>query len=490
MSDSLESLHKFYGFPAKAVQESAQAKGLAPNEFNELPPLDKDRLYELRRLFQNNPDEVLKYFNDVVPLGLTKDELKEWIDRGIYAAEHQAEHIQKERMKQVEFAQQVPNELLNLLKYQKDIPVTMNEIDSHKYEDETDWFRWLFWCGGPQVLTSINNNHPIKISEVHFPSHEEFASRFVYSLTDRAGKSLEDSFSIVLFADFGTGWYNSLYIAKQIEELIAQPDGPKFAIHLGDVYYAGREDEVKRNLEKPLANVVSKVPFFTMNSNHEMLSWGRYYFEYINRKRKTTPAKTDGELSIQPQEGSYFCLRNNKYQIIALDTDYDERKRYREPKIVMWLADRIAETGDRTTILLTPDAPYEAGKAAARDLLNDILPLFKAAGKKIRVWFWGDDHYCAFFEPTDVTPFYGSCIGHAGYPVVRKKILDMQNKNDALQNKQIGKAKWVDDGYRFPNGQWRKDLANAGFCVLRIDPTGIKVIYKDWLGSTCRTELV
>ena len=41
-----------------------------------------------------------------------------------------------------------------------------------------------------------------------------------------------------MFSDFGTGLYHSRYIAKQFRE---RPF--PYAIHCGDVYYAGRKSE-------------------------------------------------------------------------------------------------------------------------------------------------------------------------------------------------------------------------------------------------------
>ena len=76
--------------------------------------------------------------------------------------------------------------------------------------------------------------------------------------------------------------------------------------HLGDVYYAGTEDEVNERFSDDWPKNVSEHSW-ALNSNHEMYSGGYGYFK-ITLKKFGQPA-------------SYFCLRNSNWQIIGLDTD-------------------------------------------------------------------------------------------------------------------------------------------------------------------------
>ncbi|HEX8407500.1 MAG TPA: hypothetical protein VF883_01455, partial [Thermoanaerobaculia bacterium] len=108
-----------------------------------------------------------------------------------------------------------------------------------------------------------------------FPRHSD-ARPFVYPLTQRNGR-----LTVALFSDAANGYYHARYIMKHVAAVEASA-----AIHLGDVYYTGREFEVSRYLEAPLKDVIATTPFFAMNANHEMDSHGIPYFDFLRRKRE------------------------------------------------------------------------------------------------------------------------------------------------------------------------------------------------------------
>src|SRR5262249_29546185 len=157
---------------------------------------------------------------------------------------------------------------------------------------------------------------------------------------------------IALFADFGTGLYHSRSIAAQIQAL-----RPDYAIHLGDVYYAGKKVEFDTFFSPVLEPLLKAgIRVFTMNGNHEMLSGGQYYFDYLDQKRAVGGAK-------QQQEGSYFCITGDHFQVIGMDTDYHftwrEHGRLEEQRLRDWLRARLQEGRDahKVNILLTGDEP-------------------------------------------------------------------------------------------------------------------------------------
>jgi hypothetical protein len=279
-----------------------------------------------------------------------------------------------------------------------------------------------------------------------------------------------------LFADFGTGLYHSLYIAKNIAGF--EPD---YAIHLGDVYYAGRASEYEHYFNEPLKPVIKSYRVFAMNSNHEMFSGGVPYFANIYKRR----IRKRGWMA-QEQEGSYFCIWNKKYQIIGNDTAYHEDGRHRVQALNTWLGQRLREgksaSPKRTNILLSPNEPYELGEKGFTDLYHDLEEFIEE--KLIDFWFWGNTHYGALFDKSPKAPFIGSCIGHAGHPIYKTDIeLNNLKHQELLQkHKEMPPAVWVDLSPKFPEHTGiRPDLANHGFCMLELKGDTIRLTYYDWL---------
>ncbi|NIR47853.1 hypothetical protein GWO43_05320, partial [candidate division KSB1 bacterium] len=282
----------------------------------------------------------------------------------------------------------------------------------------------------------------------------------------------DEELAIALFADFGTGLYHSKYIARNIAAM-----KPDYAIHLGDVYYAGRDTEFKFNFREPLEPVLKTSRLFTMNANHEMFSSGFPYFGYINYKL----GRKSGWVE-QEQQGSYFSIRNNKYQIIGIDTAYHEDGRHKEKELNKWLGKRLEEgrTANRTNIFLSPNEPYELGKDEFSNLYSDLQRFVDA--KLIDFWFWGNTHYCALFEKSKKAPFFGSCIGHGGHPIYKEDVEKNAAKHDKLKNKDIPPPMWVDTSPKFPEETGlRPDLANHGFCMMHLGPKSVRLTYYDWL---------
>jgi hypothetical protein len=84
---------------------------------------------------------------------------------------------------------------------------------------------------------------------------------------------------------------------------------PHVTIHLGDVYYAGSGDQEQHNLIQlwPAGSLAS----LTLNSNHEMYSGAKAYFQAISNP------------PFNRQNGcSYFVLENANWVIVGLDSAY------------------------------------------------------------------------------------------------------------------------------------------------------------------------
>ena len=291
-----------------------------------------------------------------------------------------------------------------------------------------------------------------------FVHHASSSTSFVYPLATSGGEA-----TVALFSDWGTGYYHAQYIAKHIGRM-----APGQAIHLGDVYYVGKQSEFAEHFIPILEKyVTASIPLFTLNANHEMDSHGLAYFAYLLERHQAA----GGRASIHPQEGSYFCLTSNRYQVIGIDTAFEKNGRLKNGDQKNWLQARLSEgkSDGKINILLSQNEPFE--KKAQKLLTEDLGTL--ATNKMIDLWFWGDQHYCALYPPGPSTPFGGSCIGHGGYPY--------RVKDEADFATHLVKPIFSELETRFPADlDLRTGVGNNGFCVLKLAPSALEIRYLDW----------
>jgi hypothetical protein len=219
-------------------------------------------------------------------------------------------------------------------------------------------------------------------------------------------------------------------------------------------------------MKAPLDPLLGYTRLFTMNGNHEMFSVGVPYFRYIDERR----AKS----RIQEQEGSYFCLRGDTAQIIGIDADFFGYRNYREPALLDWLSAQLehGRANQLTNILLSGGEPYEYGSSGLTGLLDDLRALV-VDRELVDLWFWGNTHYCALFDRAPGLPFFGSCIGHAGFPYPRQE----PNLTSPAP------VRFLETAARFP--AWtglRQDRGNNGYCILELLKGGhLRLQYIDWM---------
>ncbi len=263
---------------------------------------------------------------------------------------------------------------------------------------------------------------------------------------------------VALFSDWGNGHYHARYIAKHIGRL-----APDCAIHLGDIYYTGREFEVAGSFASILERYITPtIPFYALNANHEMDTHGIAYFNYLAQKNAQNPA-------LHPQESSFFTLYNDRFQITAIDTAYHKNGRFEDPAMLDWLRASLEEgkANDRVNILLSQSEPYDRGDKKAKKLLKDV----SSVKSMIDLWFWGDQHFAAMYGPNSPdAPFYGSCIGHGGFPYKRiKKREDFETP--------VAPLLYAEQGMRF---SIRDDRGANGFVMLTLNDDEIMIKFIDW----------
>jgi hypothetical protein len=422
------------------------------------PPLLPEQLQQLQRLYQTDPEAVRAYFSSARGEEVTAGEARRMLDELGKALQQPGDtELQLEGLFSRNQPAPPPEGFTFDLYDPAKIPINTNRRD---FQDD-DWTGYAISGGLNAALF-----HAGLLPLGPFRRHEDFASRFTYELTARPGQDL----NVALFADFANGYYTSRYIAKRFEA-----NRYPYAIHLGDVYYAGRQAEVKSYLEEPLRPVLDSTEVFLLSGNHEMYSKGTYWLAYLDGKRH--PER-------QRQEGTYFRLLRDKFQIIGIDTEWFGHLRFKEPWLKTWLTNALQEgrRQGRMNILLSSNEPYAYGKTETTALHNDLAEL--VGRNLVDLWFWGNTHYCALFTRSQRFPFVGSCIGHGGYPYNRI----------TAGNAVPLPTRFVEDWSRFGGGAWkdpRPDMGNNGFCELLLRADGrVQLTYVDWIGRTRHTAVL
>jgi hypothetical protein len=212
---------------------------------------------------------------------------------------------------------------------------------------------------------------------------------------------------VAVVGDWGTGQDAAKLVLRQIAN-----KNPDVVIHLGDIYYSGTEFEVTNYFFNPWCQILGlpnpKITTFSLPGNHDYYSGGVAYFNMIKKLG---------------QEASYFCLRNDAWQLIGIDTGLHDHSpvgggpTQLEDSELAWLKDKIATAGNRKTVLLSHHQLFTAYDAIAGNEVNtklypqlaDILP-------QIALWIWGHEHAFVVYQAYRGLA-RGRCLGHGAFPV-------------------------------------------------------------------------
>jgi hypothetical protein len=245
-----------------------------------------------------------------------------------------------------------------------------------------------------------------------------------------------DTAKIAIIGDWGTGMNDGLVLLQQIAANFA----PSVLIHVGDIYYAGLPSEDSGNFTALIDEVWPKNPplVFTLDGNHDRYAGtGGGYYPLIASLNKGVGL---------PQPNSYFALRNNFWQFVAMDTGYHDTDpwtvasnlTYLEQSEIDWHLDKIRNNGAgvdssinpsgvRGTILLshhqlisfTGVGNNTAGQPLAvnPNLAKAFSPVFNL----IDFWLWGHEHDLCIFEPYSMGPGQPlptcRCVGASAVPM-------------------------------------------------------------------------
>lgn len=275
---------------------------------------------------------------------------------------------------------------------------------------------------------------------------------------------LDSNARIVLVADWGSGIPRARNVAARIRAIIEPDIGRRqqHVIHLGDVYYSGWEREYKKNFLAPWPVYDGEpVGSWACNGNHDMYSGGHAYFGYLLE---------DPRFRAQ-EKSSYFSLENDDWQVLALDTAYEDHALI-DPQ-GRWVADKVRSHPDRRTMLLSHHqlfSAYGSDGPKIRDKLGDVLK-----SRRIDSWFWGHEHRCVFYEDGHAGVGQARLIGHGGVPVY-------------AHHEPLAPPATYQFTTSFPTA-W-EEWALMGFAVVELAGREAHVRYVDEFGSTYAEEKI
>jgi len=280
--------------------------------------------------------------------------------------------------------------------------------------------------------------------------------------------TIRDDARLVLVGDWGTGLGRAQKISAEIKKVLEEGKAEgreQHVIHLGDVYYSGWEYEYRKRF-LPYWPVQSeedrqRVTSWACNGNHDMYSGGHAYFDYL---------LADERFALQEQS-SYFSFENQHWQILGLDTAWDDHA-LKDPQAT-WVEQKLRDFPDRKTMLLSHHQLFsvyeELGTTKLEEKLRGALDT-----DRIDAWFWGHEHRCVLYEPYKRVRF-ARCLGNGGVPVYRDE--------EPLKEPGV----WQLQGY-LPDPDGFEEWALFGFAVLDFQGPAIRVRYIDENGSPQKEE--
>jgi hypothetical protein len=283
-------------------------------------------------------------------------------------------------------------------------------------------------------------------------------------------QQISDNATFALVGDYGTGNFGSGDSPSTMISKFLPTLEPDYAIHLGDVYYAGTTPEETGKLLAywPRGSVAS----FTLNSNHEMYSGGGPYFN-------TTVGNPIFNKLQSPW--SFFALENIHWILVGLDSAYYSSA------VKLYIDGTLGANNNQTqfleqvaarnkkTIILSHHNPIPIGGLGANpqagddgyQLYSDVMNAF-AGHNAPAYWYYGHKHVGAAYKALPNGVLF-RCLGHGALPAGVASDLTGSTFVDWFEKCNAGDA---DDKLRIFNG----------FVHLELNGPDLTETYYDELG--------
>jgi len=331
---------------------------------------------------------------------------------------------------------------------------------------ETNIFSWVYHY----IKSRFGLRHK-------FQTYERNDDKGIYKM-EKSSEDGKEEITIALASDWATDTVES----DMIGDLIANKD-PDYTSHLGDTYFVGMKEEIRDNfLAKNCSWHRGASGSFAMLGNHEMYSRGISYYRdllpsmgvYSKEKKKYAG-----------QKASYFCLENDHWRVVSLDTGYNSVgipliEYILKPKcdfrkeILTWLKEDVKIDQDKRGIVIMTHHQYCTAFENEEEYLKPAEQLAEIIGKdRPVIWIWGHEHRLTLFgkysSEKGITA-YGRCIGNGGMPIeFKNKIIPerIKDRNLKLYDERVySKIKNIETGYN-------------GFTMLNIKDNELKLEYFD-----------
>jgi len=321
-----------------------------------------------------------------------------------------------------------------------------------------------------------------------YSTYNNSEDKGVYQMKNHLGA---DEVIIALLSDWATNTRESDDIAKAADSF-----NPDYTIHLGDTYYTGTKKEVEENFGPEGWWRNGRVGAFALPGNHEMYSNGKAYFKNLLPKMGIK----DGNNHTQ-QGASFFCLENEHWRVIGLDTGYYSLKGFfgltpntelqLHDEQVAWLKDIVHLEKDMRGIILLSHHQYCSSFVSLDkndkiftddEFQNPAVQLAKLIGTDRPVlWFWGHEHRMSVYgcyQCKDGIKAFGRCIGHSGMPT---EILPDANvfRTDDFRKQAGDSRKLVLFDNRFRTTIDNTSVGHNGYVLLKLNKEKLVAEYYD-----------
>jgi hypothetical protein len=332
-----------------------------------------------------------------------------------------------------------------------------------------------------------------------FPTYNPTGHLGIYKMPNNAPSEKDKNIRIGLVSDWGSnspdsdrigflmGEFNDGFIAnKAPKDDSLESTNPlryesvaDYTIHLGDVYYVGDKTEIEENFGNESSWHYGTKSSFALCGNHEMYSNGKGFYENLLSKMGTPELK---------QEAGFFCLENDYWRIIGLDTGYRSvgwpiiewifpPPANLHKKQVEWLHDvvKIGDPTDKRGIILLSHhqgiSAFEKSFTKASKQIADMMSLDMVENRPV-IWFWGHEHRWSVYDLNKVgegIKAYGRCIGHGGMPAPIEDASEPKFKKKAEQTNLL----YFDGKEMVKEEKW--SLSKNGYARLYLDNQTLKI---------------
>jgi len=279
------------------------------------------------------------------------------------------------------------------------VPVSQRRLDGWAPLDRD--------ADGRRIFDPYSVTDPGWVSSLFAMGIRWFRGRHEFNKIPATPLNIGDRARLILVGDWGTGIDRAINVSKQMRKVIDEgiANGlEQHVIHLGDVYYSGWKSEYDENflnhwpVNKGEQN--TRLTSWSLNGNHDMYSGGGPYFDYLLK---------DPRFALHNQS-SYFSFHNNSWDILGLDTAYEDEG-LQDPQVA-WVANTLRP--GKKSMLLSHHQLFSAYEEPSKVLKKKLGPFVEQHG--IDAWFWGHEHRCVFYGP-----FQGvrnaRLVGNGGVPV-------------------------------------------------------------------------